>query len=53
MSERTGKFPVNLFCGLMLLNFMPFLYTLVRTNLIANLPSTDGRELRDIWSGLT
>lgn len=42
MNERTGKFPVNLFCSLMLLNFIPFLYTLVRTNLIANLPSTDG-----------
>ena len=37
-----GKFPVNLFCSLMLLSFIPFLYTLVRTNLIADSPLTDG-----------
>lgn len=35
-------FPMNLFCSLMLLGFIPFLYTIVRTNLIANIPSTDG-----------
>lgn len=40
--EKEEKFPVNLFCSLMLLSFIPFLYTLVRTNLIANIPSTDG-----------
>lgn len=42
MSEKTGKFPVNLFCSLMLLSFIPFLYTLVRTNLIADSLLTDG-----------
>lgn len=36
------KFPINLFCSLMLLSFIPFLYTLVRTNLIADIPATDG-----------
>lgn len=36
------KFPLNLFCSLMLLSFIPFLYTLVRTNLIADSPLTDG-----------
>lgn len=40
--EREGRFPVNLFCSLMLLSFVPFLYTLVRTALIADIPSTDG-----------
>lgn len=42
MNEKNAKFPINLFCSLMLLSFIPFLYTLVRTNLIANIPSTDG-----------
>ena len=42
MNKKTEKFPVNLFCSLMLLSFIPFLYTLVRTNLIVNSPSTDG-----------
>ena len=41
-SERNFQFPVNLFCSLMLLGFIPFLYTIVRTNLIASIPSTDG-----------
>lgn len=41
-NERDSRFPVNLFCSLMLLSFIPFFYTLVRTNLIANSPSTDG-----------
>lgn len=41
-NKRYGGFPVNLFCSLMLLSFIPFLYTLVRTNLIANSPSADG-----------
>lgn len=42
MNEKATKFPVNLFCSLMLLSFIPFVYTLVRTNLIANIPLTDG-----------
>ena len=42
MNERAGKFPVNLFFSLILLNVIPFIYTLVRTNLIANSPLTDG-----------
>lgn len=42
---KTEKFPVNLFCSLMLLAFIPFIYTLIRTNLIANSPSTDGLNI--------
>ena len=42
MNRKNTKFPINLFCSLMLLSFIPFLYTLVRTNLIANSPSIDG-----------
>lgn len=42
MNTKAGKFPVNLFCSLMLLSFIPFIYTLVRTNLIADYPMTDG-----------
>lgn len=42
MNKKTAAFPVNLFCSLMLLNFIPFIYTLIRTNLIANSPLTDG-----------
>lgn len=42
MNETKNRFPVRLFCSLMLLGFIPFFYTLVRTNLIANIPSTDG-----------
>ena len=42
MNKRAVKFPVNLFCSLMLLSFIPFIYTLVRTNLIANIPLADG-----------
>ncbi len=41
-NTKAAKFPVNLFCSLMLLSFVPFMYTLVRTNLIANIPITDG-----------
>lgn len=41
-SEKNVRFPINLFCSLMLLGFIPFLYTIVRTNLIASIPSTDG-----------
>ena len=39
---KTAKFPVNLFCSLMLLSFIPFIYTLIRTNLIVNSSATDG-----------
>jgi len=42
LDKRAVKFPINLFCSLMLLSFIPFLYTLVRTNLIADIPATDG-----------
>ncbi|MDE7207588.1 MAG: hypothetical protein K2N90_10610 [Lachnospiraceae bacterium] len=45
MNQKTTKFPINLFCSLMLLSFIPFLYTLVRTNLIANSPSADGLDI--------
>lgn len=41
-NETNIKFPINLFCSLMLLSFIPFVYTLVRTNLITNGPVTDG-----------
>lgn len=41
-NKKVKKFPMNLFCSLMLLSFIPFLYTLVRTNLIVNSPLTDG-----------
>lgn len=42
MNNKARKFPINLFCILMLLSFIPFIYTLVRTNLIVNIPLTDG-----------
>lgn len=42
MNEKSEKFSVNLFCSFMLLSFIPFLYTLVKTKLIADIPSTDG-----------
>lgn len=41
-NESGCRFPVNLYCSLLLLGFIPFLYTLVRTNLIADNPSADG-----------
>lgn len=44
-NEKSEKFPLNLFCSLMLLSFIPFLYTLVKTNLIADMPSTDGLSI--------
>lgn len=48
-NRRTGKrdrrFPVNLYCSLMLMSFIPFLYTIVRTNLIAGGPSADGLSI--------
>lgn len=40
--ERDNKFPLNLYCSLMMVSFIPFIYTLVRTNLIAHIPLTDG-----------
>lgn len=40
--ESGCRFPVDLFCSLLLLGFVPFLYTLVRTNLMADGPPTDG-----------
>lgn len=42
MNEKDGRFPMHLFCSLMLLSFIPFLYTLVRTNLIVNSSFADG-----------
>lgn len=42
MNEKAGKFPIQLYCSLMLLSFIPFLYTLVRTNLIVNSSFADG-----------
>ncbi len=42
MNKTTTKFPFHLFFSLMLLSFIPFLYTLVRTNLIVNNLITDG-----------
>ena len=44
-NKRDYRFPVNLFCSLMLLSFIPFLYTLVRTSLIADCPSTEGLSI--------
>lgn len=43
--KRKNQFPINLFCSLMLLSFIPFLDMLMRTNLIANIPSTDGLSI--------
>lgn len=42
INEKGTKFPIHLFCSLMLLSLIPFIYTLVRTNLIVNSPITDG-----------
>lgn len=44
-NENDCRFPVNLFCSLLLLGFVPFLYTLVRTNLIADGPSAEGLSI--------
>ena len=44
-NENGCRFPVNLFCSLLLLGFVPFLYTLVRTNLIADGPSAEGLSI--------
>lgn len=41
-NEKAVRFPISLFCSLMLLSLIPFLYTLVRTRMIASLPLTDG-----------
>ena len=40
--NKNTKFPINLFCSLMLLSFVPFVYTLIRTNLIADNALTEG-----------
>lgn len=40
MKKQT--FPINLFTSLMLLSFIPFIYNIIQTNLIANIPSVDG-----------
>lgn len=45
MNKKPEKFPLNLFCSLMILGFIPFLYTSVRTNLIANSSVTKGLEI--------
>lgn len=42
MKKKKADFPIQLFCSLMLLNFIPFIYTLVRTNLIVNSSVADG-----------
>ncbi len=42
MNEKNARFPINLFCSLMLLSFIPFLYTIMRTKLLVNSPMTDG-----------
>lgn len=41
-TQKDTRFPIHLFCSLMLLSFIPFVYTLVRTNLIVSSPSTNG-----------
>lgn len=42
MKKKVVNFPVNQFCSLMLLSFIPFLYMLVRTYLISNSSVPDG-----------
>lgn len=42
MNKKKPVFPIQLFCSLMLLNFIPFLFTIVRTNLIVNSSVADG-----------
>lgn len=41
INKKAEKFPLNLFFSLMLLSFIPFLYTIVWTKLLANMPLTD------------
>lgn len=43
--EKNDRFSWNLFFSLILLGFIPFLYTLVRTRLISAQPSTGGLEI--------
>lgn len=40
--KKSIPFSINLFFSLILLSFIPFIDTLVRTNLITNIPQTDG-----------
>ncbi len=42
MKEKVIKFQTNLYFSLMLLSFIPFVYIIVRTNLIVSSPRTDG-----------
>lgn len=42
INMKKMTFPIHLFCSLMLLSFIPFIDTLVRTNLIVNSPVADG-----------
>ena len=41
-NKKSIPFSINLFFSLILLSFIPFIDTLVRTNLITNIPQTDG-----------
>lgn len=41
-NKKSVPFSMNLFFSLILLSFIPFIDTLVRTNLITNIPQTDG-----------
>lgn len=45
MKKQKTVFPISLFCSLMLLNVIPFVYTLVRTNLIVNSFVADGLNI--------
>lgn len=40
--KKSIPFSMNLFFSLIVLSFIPFIDTLVRTNLITNIPQTDG-----------
>lgn len=43
--KREYKFPLNLFFGLTALAFVPFVYQIVRTNLIVSIPTVDGLSI--------
>lgn len=40
--RKNETFPIHLFCSLMLLNFIPFIDTIVRTSLIVSSSVADG-----------
>ncbi len=42
MNRKKNEFPIHLFCSLILLGFIPFIYTIVRTNLIVDSLVEDG-----------